>query len=220
MGRTDITLLERNADLLPGLHFLCRFFWGPDLRHCREMVRGVFSKAFSPARSIFPTLAQTAVDAFNTYLETRPDADALCRDLQVVYARLFLSGRSAAGAPLYQSCYLFDDAPLMGPPALRMKDRLESVGLSIAGQGNEPPDHLAAELEYLYFVLARARENEAPEMAADAAEFAETELCSWLHLFADRLARISDAEPYNHAAVLTRDVARLIAEGRPVLEVL
>jgi TorA-specific chaperone len=92
-----------------------------------------------------------------------------------------------------------------------MRQRLGEAGLSIAGQGNEPPDHLAVELEYLYFLLLKAREDATPELEARAIEFAKTELCSWLPLFSDRLSRVSDSGPYNYAAVLIRDLVHIIA---------
>jgi TorA-specific chaperone len=92
-----------------------------------------------------------------------------------------------------------------------MQERLASAGLSVAGEGNQPPDHLAVELEYLYFLLSKAREAAARELETRAAEFAKTELCSWLPLFSDRLGRIPDSAPYNDAAVLAVYLSRLIA---------
>jgi TorA-specific chaperone len=211
MGRTRMVVPVRNTGLLPGLHFLCRFFWGPAPGHCLEMTRDGFPGAFDALEPALPVPAQEAAAAIRTFLEARPDADLLCRDLQTVYASLFLGGRAAGSAPLHQSCYLFEDAPLMGPPALRMQERLASAGLSVAGEGNQPPDHLAVELEYLYFLLSRAREGADPALKTRAAEFAKTELCSWLPLFSDRLGRIPDSAPYNDAAVLALYLSRLIA---------
>ncbi len=43
----------------------------------------------------------------------------------------------------------------MGPPAVRMKKRFESSGLSLSDNMHEPPDHLSIELEYLYFLLEK-----------------------------------------------------------------
>ncbi len=216
MDRINTVGPERSPDLLPGVHFLCRLFWGPDILLCREMAGGGFTAAFSPLRILLPNEACAAADAFGAHLDVRPDPEDLCRDLQITYARLFLGAGQGLSAPPYQSCYLASDAPLMGLPAVRMRERLAAAGLSIAGQGNEPPDHLAVELEYLYFLLSKVREDKSAhaQWADRAAEFANSELCGWLPLFSDRLAGIPEAEPYNYAAVLARGLACLIAGGQ------
>lgn len=215
MDRIDFFSFERSAELLSGLRFLCRLFWGPDARQSLEMTQGGYLSVFNPLKASLSKRAAEAVDAFGAFLKDRPDPDALRRELQITHTRLFVSDREALSAPMYQSCYLFDRAPLMGAPAIRMRDRLASAGLSISCEGNEPPDHLAVELEYLYFLLAKGLEDEDPEYTARAADFAESELSAWLPLFAERLSRVPDAEPYNFAASLTLALVQLIAgEGR------
>jgi TorA maturation chaperone TorD len=41
----------------------------------------------------------------------------------------------------------------MGEPAIDMKNRYESKGLSLSDEIHEPPDHISIEQEYLYFLL-------------------------------------------------------------------
>ena len=213
MDRINTISPERSADLLSGLRFLCRLFWGPDFRQSLEMTQGGFLSVFNPLKAILSKRAAGAVDTFGAFLKDRPEPDALRRELQITHTRLFVSNREALSAPIYQSCYLFDGAPLMGAPAIRMQERLASAGLSISGEGNEPPDHLAVELEYLYFLLEKGLEDENPESAARAADFADSELSAWLPLFVERLSRVPDAEPYNLGAILVRDLVCLITGG-------
>jgi len=177
------------------------------------MIQDGFLSAFNPLKTALSKQTAGAVDTFSAFLKDQSDPDALCHELQITYARLFVSDREALSAPIYQSCYLFDGAPLMGPPALRMRERLASAGLSISGVGNEPPDHLAVELEYLCFLLAKGMEDKDPESAVRAADFAESELSAWLPLFAERLSRVPNSEPYSLAAVLTCDIVRLISRS-------
>lgn len=210
MNRINTISSERSAGLLSGLRFLCRLFWGPDPRLCREMVQGGFLSVFGPLRAVLPKQAAGAADTFVAFLKDRPEPDALCRELQITYARLFVSDREVLSAPIYQSCYLFDGAPLMGPPAIRMRERLASAGLTVTGEGNEPPDHLAVELEYLYFLLESSLATRDPESAVRAATFAESELSAWLPLFVEHLSRVPEAEPYNCAAALTLALVHFI----------
>ncbi len=211
MDRTH-TVFEGSTDLLPGLSFLCRLFWGPDPRHCREMVQGSFREAFGPLARRLSVDASAARARFQRVIDENPDPGDLCRKLDITYARLFLGAGQGISAPPYHSCYLGEDAPLMGPPALRMRERLAAAGLALSGRGNEPPDHLAVELEFLYFLLTKDPED--PESEAHAVEFAETELCAWLPPFSERLARIAGSEPYSSAAILALDLVQLIAGGQ------
>ncbi|NIQ90076.1 MAG: molecular chaperone TorD family protein, partial [Desulfobacterales bacterium] len=70
--------------------------------------------------------------------------------LEEGYVRLFISAKGGITAPLYESCYEFEGAPLMGRAAAEMKERFETKDLSVADTIQEPPDHLSIELEYLY----------------------------------------------------------------------
>lgn len=211
MERINTISPKQNTDLLPGLHFLCRLFWGPDPEQCREMMQTGFLSVFGSLKTALSKQAAGNVDAFYLFLKDQLDSEALYRKLQITYTRLFVSDRETLCAPIYQSCYLFEGAPLMGPPALRMRERLASSGLSLSGEGNEPPDHLAVELEYLYFLLAKGLEENDPESTTRAADFAATELSTWLPIFTERLSRTPNAEPYNFAAFLTLEFVRFIA---------
>ena len=211
MDRTDTAFRIRDTDVLSALRFLCRFFWGPDPRQCREMMQGGFLSVFNSLKAVLPKQAAGIVDAFGAFLKKQPEPEVLCRKLQITYTRLFVSDRGAVSAPIYQSCYQFDGAPLMGSPALRMRERLASAGLSLSGEGNEPPDHLAVELEYLYFLLATGRENKDPESVTLAVDFIASELSVWLPLFTARLSQIPAAGPFHLAAVLALALVHLIA---------
>jgi len=195
---------------MPGLDFLCRLFWGPDSRLCQEMILGGFNLVFDPLKPMLSKGALTAAKAFEAFLAPASDSTVLCRELHITYARLFLTGRGETAIPLYQSCYLFDEAPLMGPPALRMRDRLSAAGLVISGHGNEPPDHLAVELEYLYFLLSKGLENQDAQTPQEAADFAGSELSQWLPTFSDRVTNAAGGAPYDYAAVMTRELVQLI----------
>ena len=147
---------DLQSSLLTGLRQICRLFWGPDTEQCREMVAGRFFQPFTAPDSRWEPGTLAVLETINRYLRTMPDATALCEALETTYVRLFISGKGGIRVPLYQSCHAFDGAPLMGPSAVRMQRRIEAVGLSLTGNAScEPPDHLAVELEYLYFLLER-----------------------------------------------------------------
>ena len=128
------------------------------------------------------------------------DADALFQNLEAEYVRLFISHRDGIAAPLYESCYVGvaagETASLMGAPAVMMKKRLQASGLSLGEGISEPPDHIAIELEYLYFLLQKGWTEGRPSLFNEAVSFAADTMLPWVSKFRDRLAGQSEFRFY------------------------
>ncbi len=195
--------------LLPDLlSRLCRFYGGPDLDQCRALYAGTF---FLPFEALADAHVSGALEEIRLFVGSHPSPEALFLALEAAYVRLFVSCRGGIAAPLYQSCYSHDGAPLMGPPAVRMQQRLADAGLVRATGAVEPPDHLAVELEYLYFLVVSGT----TAFMHKAVLFARTELSAWIGPFKDRLARAPDARPYDAGAVLVSAVVGALAGNSP-----
>ena len=127
-----------------------------------------------------------------TDLRNFKDADSLYDYLETAYVRLFISHRHGIAAPLYESCYHGvepgDKGSLMGEPALKMKQRFESKGLSLDSNIHEPPDHLAIELEYLYFLLSKGWEDQDGALIAEAGSFAAETMLPWVSKLQKQIA--------------------------------
>ena len=78
----------------------------------------------------------------------------------------------------------------MGEPALRMKRCFEAKSLSIDTRVGEPPDHLAIELEYLYFLLEKGRSDNDRELIAEASSFSSDVMLPWVTRLQKRLAAV------------------------------
>ncbi len=211
---------RRRQNTLAAISTLCRVFWGPDVPFCRELLEGaalapfetLFGKSGHPAAADLGRL-QTAVGAFN-------DPDSLCEHLEQAYVRLFVSHHGGISAPLYQSCYEGQNATLMGPAALDMRARLERRGLNVSADLREPPDHLAIELEYLYFLLEKGWREGDHGLLREAAEFSSAVMLPWLTRFNRRLAGETECCFYPLAAtllvhVLEKAVSRQLTRAIP-----
>lgn len=131
--------------------------------------------------------------------------------LETEFVRLFVAGRGGAVAPPYESCHQGDRPRTMGEPALAMQRRLDALGLAGNLGSNEPPDHLALELEYLYHLLATAWTGEDAAREDAARAFAAGTLAPWLVRF-HRALVAGDAHPaYAAAAELARAVIEPLA---------
>lgn len=78
----------------------------------------------------------------------------------------------------------------MGPPAIDMQRRFTEAGLLQSDSANEPPDHLAIEIEFLYFLLDKAQKSERAEDLNIVYEFCGEVLLAWL----PKLEKALDAE--------------------------
>ena len=72
--------------------------------------------------------------------------------LKIDYARLFV-GPYTLAAPPYGSVYLEGKRLLMGNSTIDAQKRYRNAGLNIAEEFKEAPDHIAVELEFMYFLI-------------------------------------------------------------------
>jgi len=89
--------------------------------------------------------AQRMQESLETYTE---------EELTVEYASLFV-GPFGLKAPPYGSVYLDNDRTVMGPSTMETISFYESEGLARDEEFNELPDHIAVELEFMYFLSYR-----------------------------------------------------------------
>ncbi len=197
--------------LLEGIGKMCRAFWGPDSDQCEEMLRP--DAYLRPFKELVVNYAPPDVlRQLRAAVGNFTAADALFYHLEEEYIRLFINARGGVAAPLYESCYVSENAILMGQPAMMMKKRLESEGLSLTGHSNDPPDHLSVELEYLYFLLSKGW-SDADPVFIDKAVLYASEILPWINAFRQRIINERESPFYPLVASVLCDLLRLICEG-------
>ena len=185
-----------NDAVLEGVEIMCRVFWGPDLELCRHMLETDFFQSFKDLFTEPASKLSVILDDINSIISRFDTHQSLFEQLNECYVRLFVNSKEGIVAPLYQSCYEFENAPMMGESAVKMKKRFESKGLSMENRIHEPPDHLAVELEYLFFILQESRvgpdDNPDKSVSNEAALFAAKTMLPWVILFNQRLKSVTD----------------------------
>ncbi len=179
---------RQRQTLLAAIKSVCRIFWGPDDRFCESVQKGSFLIPFEALSTWVAYSPPDIIDKIRDVVDHHADVPSFCSDLEEIYVRLFISTRGGIAAPLYQSCYEYENAQLMGVAAGDMQKRFESKGLALAESMNEPPDHLSIELEYLYFLLETGWAGENLEFLDEAVSFTADNLIPWLTQFYDKLA--------------------------------
>ncbi|MGD9043420.1 MAG: molecular chaperone TorD family protein [Desulfobacterales bacterium] len=215
MDSSAISTKDQQQALLQLLKEMSIVFWGPDQEKCvallKESVFHPFEKISAlPGFQISKTLTE-----IKSVLKKFTSADALYLYLEEAYVRLFLSDIKGVTAPLYASCYANtksgEKGLLMGEPAIDMKSRFESKGLSLSNEIHEPPDHISIELEYLYFLLAKGWSDGDKDLINEASTFAAEVMLPWVSEFQARLVVEKECRFYPLMASILAAILEIIA---------
>ncbi|NNL75415.1 MAG: molecular chaperone TorD family protein [Desulfobacterales bacterium] len=108
---------------------------------------------------------------------------------KVEYARLFV-GPYTLHAPPYGSVYLDSERRIMGNSTMDVVDRYREAGLIPAKDFKDAPDHIAAELEFMHFLIFKAmnatRQNDGNKIIThflNQQSFLEDHLAAWVPEF-------------------------------------
>jgi len=145
---------------------LCRFlaacYYEPGAEFAEERL---FDSMAEAARRVDADFAERARRLGRQFAEAGPER------LLVDYTRLFLGPVDTLAKP-YGSVWLEPDANLMQDSTMAVQALYEEGGFELAEDFHELPDHVAAELEFLYLLIHRR--NQA-RRSADATALAEAD---------------------------------------------
>ena len=130
--------------------------------------------------------------------------------LQVEFAKLFVEPYKLP-APPYGSIYLEGEHKIMGDSTIDVRQRYRASGLSIAETFKDAPDHIAAELEFMYFLVFNeidafqsARADEGCEYIDRQKSFLAVHLGAWAGSFCAKVEVAAANDFYRHLAGVTR----------------
>jgi TorA maturation chaperone TorD len=124
--------------------FLSACFYAPKKELFLE--EGLFENLTTAVKQICPEAAvfsEKMREAFVNYST---------EELSVEYARLFV-GPYELLAPSYGSVYLDNERRVMGDSTMKVIGMYQQAGLSIDDDFKEVPDHITAELEFMYYLI-------------------------------------------------------------------
>ncbi len=198
MSDHDLDLGAARADLC---RLLAACFYEPGPEFAEERL---FESMLGAATLVGPEYASLAQRLGDAYAAEDPQA------LLVDYTRLFLGPVDAPAKP-YGSVWLTGEATLMQPSSMAVLEIYREGGFDLSEDFRELPDHVAAELEFLYLTLFR--EN-AAERAADLEAIAATlalrrrflagHLGAWIEPFARAMEAAAQTDYYRILGPLTR----------------
>lgn len=131
-------------------------------------------------------------------------------ELRREFARLFI-GPYRLLAPPYGSIYLDGERKIMGDSTVDARKRYLESGLSISETFKDAPDHIAAELEFMYVVIF----SEIDAMRSEETEtvcghltrqksFLQDHIGAWVSDFSGRVMRHAEKDFYRNLAYVTQ----------------
>jgi len=143
-------------------------------------------------------------------VEHIPDLEEDIERLKIDYSKLFV-GPFKLLAPPYGSVYLDGKRILLGDSTMDARNRYREAGLDIAAHFREAPDHIAVELEFMYYLVFKEVEaielsdfRSAMEYLARQRGFLEDHLGVWVPEFAANVERNATIDFYRNLVRATR----------------
>lgn len=183
---------------------LCRFLAACYYQPGREFAEErVFDSMFDAAARIDPNLAARVQRLGAAFSAEGPE------NLLVDYTRLFLGPGKAIASP-YGSVWRSGENALMRDSTIKVLELYREGGFEIAGDFQDLPDHIAAELEFLYLLIYRENEahwNGEPKALKAFGDlkqrFLSRELGLWIGPFTQAVEGGAQSEFYRELAKLT-----------------
>lgn len=197
---------------------LARCFYQPTPELVDDLTRG-------PSASLLQNLLTAfQVDTLEGMLAPENNGGSLFESLKEAYDRLF-EGPGHVQVPPYESVHR-KDVPemerglLMGPATLDAKRRYTEAGLAIAKDFTDLPDHIAVELEFMYYLCAKEAEAGGSEkdggFVKGQREFLREHFMQWLPDFSAKIIASSKVPFYRDLAQITQ--AYVASETAELLE--
>lgn len=137
------------------------------------------------------------------------DAGADLEPLKVDFAKLFVGPFKLLAAP-YGSVYLEGERKMMGDSTLDARSRYREAGLDTAKNFKDAPDHISAELEFMYYLIFKELEAFADSDTETAMgfiqkqkSFLEDHLLAWVPEFAGQIIENAQNPFYPNLAKAT-----------------
>ena len=198
MSDSDLKRVAARADLCR-LLAACYYQPGPEF-----LEEDLFGSLRTAAAALDPRMAELAASMGAAF-----EANSLV-DLQIDYTRLFMNPTGALAAP-YESSWLGGKDPMLTQEiTLSVLEAYKQGGYEVDAGFRDLPDHIAAELEFLYALIFRearavASGNDAElRQAGDLrCRFVDLHLGRWIGPFAQALRDGGETPLYRPLADLT-----------------
>lgn len=168
-----------------------------------EDIGQLLRKGFAPWHEDLARVTK-AVAALSECLDSRPR-------IAQAHSKLFIDPFKILTPP-WAAYYLDPDKQLLGPVSQYAAEAYVEAGLAPGTRHTEPPDHVAHELEFMYYLACRQAESDDPAWQARSTRFWQQHLGRWLPRLAASVAENTEEDYYARLAELTLAFSHAVGE--------
>jgi len=190
--------------------FLARCFSYPD-KELLSLFGGARIEEFLQSWHLLGIGEDEDVSVVSRWLEEWCDSEKALPELEKEYTRLFIAAYpDKVVAQPYSSVYLSNERQVWGASTAQVARLYEAAGLGMSENFHDIPDHIAAELEFVsYLILEQQRQNgteadKIRELASIEKRFLAEHLCKWSPAFFSRVSEYSKIDFYSAIARLAQ----------------
>ena len=147
-----------------------------------------------------------------SWLRECSDQQTALKELEVEYTRLFITAYPRIPAPPYASIYLEDDRLVWGNTTVDALEIYREAGLKVSDDFRDVPDHIAAELEFVSYLISSQLKAEEKgnigrhsKMSSIQERFLVDHLLKWSIFFFDKVIESTGSTFYRESSALARE---------------
>jgi len=182
----------------------------PDMALLEMLKSDELWESLERAVEILSVGGQDTIQGLDNWLKSYEDDEKLLTDLRIEYTYLFINAIPHVPAPPYESAYT-DRGLLMGEPVSEVLRTYREAGLTMSESYDALPDHVAAELEFMFYLVRQetvASESTQQERAdvwrERQRQFLSEHLLRWMPSFLERVTASARRPFYRLLGHLTK----------------
>ena len=191
---TESTAVDTTVARALLYRFLGQAYSYPDTGLVESLARdGLWDQLRASKEALNLGARQTIDEMQATIKQYCGDTQKLLADLEVEYTYLFINAVPRVPASPYESVYL-GQGSLMGEPVSEVIGAYREAGLIISEHYDSLPDHVSAELEFMFYLIQQEMKASlsTTETSAEAwrqrqNEFLSQHLLEWVPLFLEKV---------------------------------
>ncbi len=179
------------------------------LSDCYFIPEPGLSEKLENLESSMAEVCETAVQSVQNMRKEFKTGDRL-ESIRVDFAKLFVGPYKLLAAP-YGSVYLDTERKMMGDSTLDVRSRYRDAGLDTSKNFKDAPDHISAELEFMYYLIFKEIEAFADSDTETAMgfiqqqkSFLEDHLMAWVPELAENIIENAENPFYPNLAKATQ----------------
>ncbi|MFC1921581.1 molecular chaperone [Chloroflexota bacterium] len=189
----NIATIDKTTARMLLYRFLYEAYTYPESKLIEILMSESIWKELQVADGVFGTESRQYMSNMQSYIQQHSaDTKKLLQDLQVEYTYLFINAVPRVPASPYESVYT-DDGLIMGEPVSQVLHLYREAGLSVKDSFDAPPDHIAAEIEFMFYLIQQEAvsiqngEENAAVWKRRQEQFLSQHLLKWVPIFLEKM---------------------------------